>query len=135
MAVLYLADRVLAVTISLSVTLIISSSIIPSHSFSQETGAMNTAVQCNCVVFRMDSIQDYWIEQEQITPMDLFISKNQSLSLGLVMNAVGNDPKILNKIRDGSSRGGLFELAINGWNHTDYTNLSQKEQEYSLNLS
>ncbi|MBD0361060.1 MAG: DUF3380 domain-containing protein, partial [Nitrososphaeraceae archaeon] len=48
---------------------------------------------------------------------------------------VGNDPKILNKIRDGSSRGGLFELAINGWNHTDYTILSQKEQENSLNLS
>ena len=134
MAILYQADRVLA-AICLSVTLIISSSIIPSRSFSQETGAMNTAVQCNCVVFRMDSIQDYWIEQGQVTPMDLFISKNQSLSLGLVMNAVGNDPKILNKIRDGSSRGGLFELAINGWNHTDYTNLSQKEQEYSLNLS
>lgn len=128
------SSRVLA-AICLSVTLIISSSIIPSRSFSQETGVMNTAVPCNCVVFIMDSIQDYWIEQGQITPMDLFISKNQSLSLGLVMSAVGNDPKILNKVRDGSSRGGLFELAINGWNHTDYTKLSQKEQEYSLNLS
>src|SRR5690349_13140078 len=58
-------------------------------------------IPCNCVVFRMDDIQDKWIEQGQLVPMDLFISKNQSLSLGLIMHVVGNDSKIINKVREG----------------------------------
>jgi peptidoglycan/xylan/chitin deacetylase (PgdA/CDA1 family) len=66
--------------------------------------------------------------------MDIFISKNQSLTLGLIMNAIGNDEKIINKVQQGSDSG-LFELGINGWNTTDYTKLSQKEQQYSLKLA
>ena len=108
--------------------------ILPYDSFSQEVVNDGIIHKCNCVVFRMDDIQDYWIQEGQITPMDIFISKNQSLTLGLIMNAIGNDEKIINKVREGSDSG-LFELAINGWNTTDYTKLSQKEQEYSLNLA
>jgi hypothetical protein len=42
--------------------------------------------------------------------MDLFISKNQSLSLGLIMNKIGNDTRIIEKIMEGTQRGS-FELA------------------------
>ena len=108
--------------------------ILPYDSFSQEIANDGIIHKCNCVVFKMDDIQDYWIQEGQITPMNIFISKNQSLTLGLIMNAIGNDEKIINKVREGSDSG-LFELAINGWNTTDYTKLSQKEQEYSLNLA
>src|SRR3954454_5959784 len=94
----------------------------------------NSTKQCNCVIFRMDDIQDYWIEQGQIAPMDLFLSKNQSLSLGLIMNGLGNDSKIINKVKEGFNRG-LFELALHGWNHTDYTKLSEQEQSKSLDLA
>lgn len=79
----------------------------------------------------MDDIQDYWIQEGQITPTDIFISKNQSLSLGLIMNSLGNDSKIINTIREGIHVD-LFELAIHGWNHTDYTDLSEEEQKNSL---
>ena len=108
--------------------------ILPYSSFSQGVANDGIIHKCNCVVFRMDDIQDYWIQEGQITPMNIFISKNQSLTLGLIMNAIGNDEKIINKVREGSDSG-LFELAINGWNTTDYTKLSQKEQEYSLKLA
>jgi hypothetical protein len=33
--------------------------------------------------------------------MDLFQSKNQRLSLGLIMNGVGNDSNIINKVNEG----------------------------------
>ena len=36
------------------------------------------------------------------------------------MNYVGNDSKIINKVREGDKKG-LFELALHGWNHVDYT--------------
>lgn len=87
--------------------------------------------RCKCVVFRMDDIQDYWIENGQLTPMNLFISKNQSLSLGLIMNYLGNDSKIIDKVREGNQKG-LFELALHGWNHVNYTKLSEQEQKDTL---
>ncbi len=89
---------------------------------------------CNCVVFRIDDLQDYWLNKVQVSVMDLFLSKNQSLSLGLIMNGLGNDSLVINKIDEGL-RKGLFELGIHGWNHADYTQLSGKEQKESLNKS
>ncbi|MGB8035854.1 MAG: polysaccharide deacetylase family protein, partial [Nitrososphaeraceae archaeon] len=79
----------------------------------------------------MDDIQDFWIEQGQIAPMNLFISKNQSLSLGLIMHNIGNDSKIIDKVGEGYHKG-LFELALHGWDHIDYSKLTEQEQQYSL---
>jgi peptidoglycan/xylan/chitin deacetylase (PgdA/CDA1 family) len=83
---------------------------------------------CNCVVFRIDDIQDFGFEQGQIKAMDLFISKNQDLSLGLIMHAIGNDSNVLTKVKEGYSKG-LFELAVHGWDHIDYTKLGEKQQQ------
>jgi 3D (Asp-Asp-Asp) domain-containing protein len=47
------------------------------------------------------------------------------------MGIIGNDSEIVNKVRDGSNSG-LFELAVHGWNHTDYTKLSEEEQRNSM---
>ena len=63
--------------------------------------------------------------------MDLFPSKGAHLTLGLVMHSFGNDTRILNKITDGENKG-LFELALHGWQHKNYVNLSQQEQKTSL---
>jgi 3D (Asp-Asp-Asp) domain-containing protein/peptidoglycan/xylan/chitin deacetylase (PgdA/CDA1 family) len=98
-----------------------------------EDGILNNRIYipCNCVVFRMDDIQDWWQQNGQLTPMDLFISKNQSLSVGSIMNEIGNDSKIINKVREGQQKG-LFELALHGWNHVDYTKISEQEQKDTL---
>jgi hypothetical protein len=47
------------------------------------------------------------------------------------MNGTGNDTEIVNKVKEGSDSG-LFELAVHGWNHIDYTKLSEEEQRKSL---
>jgi peptidoglycan/xylan/chitin deacetylase (PgdA/CDA1 family) len=119
----------------LSIVLIICFVVVlqPIHviQYSQATPLSNISSVCKCVVFRMDDIQDYWIRSGQISPMDVFISKHQPLSLGLIMNAIGNDIRVVDKIQNGSSMG-LFELGIHGWNHTDYTKLSEEVQKSSL---
>jgi peptidoglycan/xylan/chitin deacetylase (PgdA/CDA1 family) len=86
---------------------------------------------CNCIIFRMDDIQDYWLSSVQTAVMDLFLSKNQSISLGLIMHAVGNDSKIVSKAKDGLDKG-LFELDLHGYDHIDYTKLNEKAQTNSL---
>ncbi|HYT42888.1 MAG TPA: polysaccharide deacetylase family protein [Methylomirabilota bacterium] len=89
---------------------------------------------CNCVVFRMDDVQDNWIQTAQLATMNLFISKNQSLTLGLIMNGIGNDTKIIGRVNNGYHNG-LFELALHGWDHVDYTKLNEKQQQESLKLA
>ena len=88
---------------------LVYASISSSLSRNQE-GFLNNGIYipCNCVVFRMDDIQDRWPLNGQLTVMDLFISKNQSLSVGAIMNEIGNDSKIINKVREGDKKG-LFE--------------------------
>ena len=75
---------------------------------------------CNCVVFRMDDLQDDWIRTAQITGMNLFLSKHIPLTLAIIMNSIGNDSQVVGKIREGSNApNALFELAIHGWNHVN----------------
>jgi peptidoglycan/xylan/chitin deacetylase (PgdA/CDA1 family) len=105
----------------------------PSYSEIVSYGNNGTAhSSCNCVVFRMDDIQDYWIRSAQLAIMNQSLAKNQSLTLGIIMNALGNDSEIVNKIKQGNSSSGPFELAVHGWNHTNYINLTEDEQRISL---
>ena len=123
---IHMSITLLIITFSVSLYLF---SLIPS---SQGIPLLNaTEKPCNCVVFRMDDLQDYWLNKAQVSVMDLFLSKNHSLSLGLIMNGIGNDSVVINKIDEGFGTG-LFELGIHGWNHTDYTQLTEKEQRESL---
>ena len=125
----YVHHNLLFVALTISVVVILEvATVIP---YSHATPFSNMSSSCKCVVFRMDDIQDYWIRSGQITPMDMFISKHQPLSLGLIMNAIGNDTRIIDEIYNGI-RTGLFELGIHGWNHTDYTKLTEQEQKSSL---
>jgi peptidoglycan/xylan/chitin deacetylase (PgdA/CDA1 family) len=88
---------------------------------------------CNCVVFRMDDLQDYWIRTAQITAMNLFLSKHIPLSLAIIMNSIGNDSQVVDKIREGSKGpNALFELTLHGWDHVNYADLSEKEQADTL---
>jgi peptidoglycan/xylan/chitin deacetylase (PgdA/CDA1 family)/3D (Asp-Asp-Asp) domain-containing protein len=131
-----------AIMISMGVLSILAvltlSNLILQPSFSSEIisyGNNGTAhSNCNCVVFRLDDIQDYWLKPAQFAAMNQFADRNQSLTLGIIMDSIGNDSEIVNKVREGSNSG-LFELAVHGWNHTDYTKLSEEEQRNSMNES
>ena len=91
--------------------IILFSKNIPIASFSSASYLSNPnhipslPKSCDCVIFRMDGIQDYWIEQGQIAPMDLFLSKNKSLTTGLQIDSIGNDSKIIDKVKEGFNKG------------------------------
>jgi peptidoglycan/xylan/chitin deacetylase (PgdA/CDA1 family) len=105
---------------------------ILSSIFLQATAAgSDPRASCNCVVFRMDDVQDYFVSVAQVAAMNIFVSKGQPLSLGLIMNSIGNDSSIINKVSEGYKKG-LFELGLHGWDHVDYTKMSEDEQRISL---
>src|SRR5215467_213504 len=58
-------------------------------------GHYDKGTSCNCVVFRMDDLQDNWIRTAQITGMNLFLSKKIPLTLAIIMNSIGNDSQVV----------------------------------------
>ena len=80
----------------------------------------------------MDDIQDSFVNNAQLEAMNLLISKGQPLPLGIVAKDIGNDLKITGKVGEGSQTG-LFELGLHGWDHIDYTKLSEAEQKSTIN--
>ena len=82
---------------------------------------------CKCVVFRLDDVNSEYLTKVQLSIMDQFISKNQSISLGLIMHRIDPTSAIVEKIKEGKQKG-LFELDLHGWDHVDYAQLSQEEQ-------
>jgi peptidoglycan/xylan/chitin deacetylase (PgdA/CDA1 family) len=113
------------------------SNLILQPSFSEIASFGNNGAapsNCSCVVFRMDGIQDYWISAGQLGVMNQFMIRNQSLTLGIAMADIGEDPDIIGNVKRGVD-GGLFELATHGWNDTDHTTLSEEQQRNSLNDS
>jgi len=108
-------------------------STYPTEAFARTSSITGTTASssCKCIVFRMDDIQDDWLNSAQVAVMNLFLSKNQSLSLGSIMHIVGNDSKIVDKVKEGFHKG-LFELDLHGWDHINYTQLNENQKRDSL---
>lgn len=88
---------------------------------------LGTQGPCKCVVFRLDDVNSEYLTKVQLSIMDQFILKNQSISLGLIMHRIDPTSTIVEKIKEGKQKG-LFELDLHGWDHVDYAQLSQEEQ-------
>ncbi len=93
-----------------------------------------TNLMCDCIVFRLDDIQDFWLDKVQSKLLDIFISKNQSLSLAIIANITGKDTKLLSKINQGI-KDRLFEITSHGWKHEDFTTIGADEQTKLLSQS
>jgi peptidoglycan/xylan/chitin deacetylase (PgdA/CDA1 family) len=88
---------------------------------------------CNCVIFTMDDMADYGVNNVQLVVMDYFISRNLPFTASIIVSKLVNSSnlKVFHKIEEGVDKG-LFELAIHGYRHIDYSKLSKEEQESSF---
>jgi peptidoglycan/xylan/chitin deacetylase (PgdA/CDA1 family) len=106
---------------------IAAASVLPSAQ------AANTTT-CNCVVWRLDDIQDNFVDSAQVGLIDHFITNHQKLSAVAIMNAVGNDTTIVNEVKKGLSSG-ILEIGSHAWNHVDYAQLDATTQQTTLQQS
>jgi peptidoglycan/xylan/chitin deacetylase (PgdA/CDA1 family) len=125
-------SRIIVKSIAMIVCTILLANIIVI-SISQRVQAAATA-KCNCVIWRLDDIQDYFVSTAQIAVIDHFIANHQKLSGVAIMNSVGNDTTIINEVKKGLSSGTL-EIGSEGWSHVDYSKLPAKTQLDTLQKS
>ncbi|HVX02528.1 MAG TPA: polysaccharide deacetylase family protein [Nitrososphaera sp.] len=91
----------------------------------------DNGTRCNCIVMRLDDVQDEWVRDVQLALLNRLISDHVHTSTAIIMDDFGNDSAILSKIREGGEAG-LFEYAIHGWDHVDYATLPLNEQKSTL---
>ena len=91
---------------------------------------------CNCVAFRLDDVQDYWLNDVQIKIMETFENKNTPLTIGILANAFGNDQKITGIVKDKLNDNKIdLEIATKGMGLTPFTDLDKSEQNENLKES
>jgi len=89
---------------------------------------------CNCVAFRFDDVQDYWLNDVQIAYVNTFVEKNIPLTVGIITDSFGNDQKIINVIKDATSKNNV-EIASQGIGNAPFTDFSKQEQDNLLKQS
>ena len=88
---------------------------------------------CNCVAFRFDDVQDYWLNNVQIQFMQTFVDKDIPLTVGVIADSFGNDPMMLDFIQ--SQKNNKFDVASHGIGNTPFTEFSKEDQDIKLKQS
>ncbi|MDE1727342.1 MAG: polysaccharide deacetylase family protein [Thaumarchaeota archaeon] len=87
---------------------------------------------CNCVAFRLDDIQDYWLDDVQTKIINTFQEKNASLTIGIIANYFGLDNKIVDLVKQRVHGSPLLEIANHGWNHEHFATFTENGQWWLL---
>lgn len=93
--------------------------------YSQQVYAIDS---CNCVSFRLDDIQDYYLNKAQMEIINTFQKNNASLTVGIIGNYFGNDTVLVDFLKEKLEHDTTLEIANHGWNHEDFTSFTKEEQ-------
>lgn len=84
---------------------------------------------CNCVAFRLDDIQDYYLRNPQVELMKLFQQKKTDLTVGIVGGFFGTDPQLVDFLKKViPSEVPKFEIASHGWSDDPLTDFNKEDQ-------
>ena len=124
----------LKILISLSVAFL----LLPfSESFGQDQEVSQSLITtCNCVAFRLDDIQDYYLNQAQMRVIETFENRSASLTIGVIGNYIGEDA-VLKEFLNEKLQSDSFSLDVanHGWNHEDFSLSGLQEQSQLLSDS
>jgi len=95
-----------------------------------------TPQSCDCVAFSFAPVQDYFLNDVQIEIIDTLVRKGSPITTGIVGNLFGNDVKLVDYIKNTLEKDGqLIEIANNGWEYEDFTDLTSEEQSSLIKQS
>ena len=97
--------------------------------------SVTTQLSCNCVAFRFDDVQNFWLNDVQIKIIDTFYEKNIPVTVGVVGNHFGKDEKLTNSINSIIQAEFDIEIANHGWQHEDFAKYQKEEQSDLLKKS
>jgi hypothetical protein len=106
-----------------------ASNNLPQTSNVTKSPTPNNIPNCQCVAFRLDDIQDYWLDNVQTKIIDTFVQKNASLTIGIIGNSFGGDAKLTGYLKDKIKvENQQIQAANSGWRFEDFTTYGQSDQ-------
>lgn len=88
---------------------------------------------CNCVAFRMDNVQDFWLNDVQNIVIDTFDKKDVPLTISILGKFIGDDPKVVDHIKENlQNKTAQIRLANRGWEYVDHTSYDLQKQQASI---
>jgi peptidoglycan/xylan/chitin deacetylase (PgdA/CDA1 family) len=107
--------------------------LLQSYGSDETAGKITT---CDCVAFRLDDIQDYYLNNVQVRIIETFELRNASITIGVIANHTGEDKEFVTFLREkiGSDRFDV-DVANHGLNHEDYSLLDMESQSSLLSAS
>jgi peptidoglycan/xylan/chitin deacetylase (PgdA/CDA1 family) len=83
---------------------------------------------CNCVAFRLDDIQEFWLRDVQLEVLETFREKNTPVTIGIIGEAF--EGKIANFVINSTNReNSNIEIANHGWTHENFALLDKDQQD------
>jgi len=83
---------------------------------------------CNCVAFRLDDVQDYWLNDVQLEILKTFEDEKTPLTIGVIGKFFGDDQKIVNHLKNQISTS-YIDVANHGWEHESFIDFDLKSQK------
>jgi peptidoglycan/xylan/chitin deacetylase (PgdA/CDA1 family) len=117
--------------------------IVDEENTSEEKVVIDTQIpeeskidSCNCVAFRLDDVQDFWLNNAQISIISTFIENKTPLTIGIIADSFGNDQKITEFIQNNTSnKENYLEIATRGNGLTSFTSFNKNQQNENLKES
>ena len=89
---------------------------------------------CNCVAFRMDDIQNYWLLDPQLEVLETFKEYNVPLTIGVIGESFeGYMANYIHNVT--SSENSNIEIANHGWAHEYFSLLDKDQQSQIIKIS
>jgi len=94
---------------------------------------LSSIITCNCVAFRLDDVQDYYLRGPQVDLMGVFQKKNADLTVGIIGSAIGTDPELVSYLKRGLANSSpTLEIASHSYNNAKLPTLDKNDQRILL---
>lgn len=109
-------------------------SIIITEPIVYEPSIEKFTLSCKCVAFRLDDVQDYWLNNIQLSLMDKFSQNKIPLTVGIIANSFGEDVKITEMVKSKLEKNEII-IANHGLDNTPFTLFDKNKQDSMLKES
>lgn len=103
-----------------------------SHTATSNKTETKPAPNCNCVAFRIDNAQDFWLNDVQNAVIDTFVDNRTPVTISVIGKFIGDDPKAVGAIKESMNKTTPVRIANRGWEYTDHSQYDLEKQVASI---
>lgn len=103
------------------------------NSVKNQTSTENIKPNCNCIAFKIDNIQDFWLNDVQNNLINTFSNNKLPVTISILGKFFGTDPKVVDFLKQQvQNEGNQLSVAIRGWEYVDHSLYGMEEQSSSI---